>query len=259
MGCGKTVVAIITSVLMAENGFQTAVIAPMLVLAKQHYEEFARMTAGVRIFGRELRIALLTGETRKSERNKIQKQLERQEIDVLIGTHAILSGGIKFSRLGMTIIDEEHKFGVAQKAELEGYDRAGIHHLAMTATPIPRSMAMTIYGGNVAVLPIQTKPKGRKETITRQCFKVEDAFAVIRSEIHMGHQAYIVCPFIETSKDEKFKEVISVAQAEHMLNRFIQSNPGFNPRVKLISGDMKSEEILSNVNLFETGQADILI
>ena len=129
----------------------------------------------------------------------------------------------------------------------------------MTATPIPRSMAMTIYGGNVAVLPIQTKPKGRKETITRQCFKVEDAFAVIRSEIHMGHQAYIVCPFIETSKDEKFKEVISVAQAEHMLNRFIQSNPGFNPRVKLISGDMKSEEILSNVNLFETGQADILI
>lgn len=259
VGCGKTVVAIITSVLMAENGFQTAVIAPMLVLAKQHYEEFARMTAGVRIFGRELRIALLTGETRKSERNRIQKQLERQEIDVLIGTHAILSGDIKFSRLGMTIIDEEHKFGVAQKAELEGYDRAGIHHLAMTATPIPRSMAMTIYGGNVAVLPIQTKPKGRKETITRQCFKVEDAFAVIRSEIHMGHQAYIVCPFIETSKDEKFKEVISVAQAEHMLNRFIQSNPGFNPRVKLISGDMKSEEILSNVNLFETGQADILI
>ncbi len=259
VGCGKTVVAIISSVLMAENGFQTAVVVPRLVLAKQHFEEFVKMTARIQIFGHGIRIALLTGETKKSDRRKILKQLERQEVDVLIGTHAILSNDIKFSRLGMTIIDEEHKFGVAQKAEMEEYDRAGIHHLAMTATPIPRSMAMTMYGGNVAVLPIQTKPKGRKETITRQCFKADDAFRVIQGEVRLGHQAYIVCPFIETSKDEKFRGVISVAQAEKMLKSYIHRNPDFTPNIKVISGDMKSEEILANINLFETGQADILI
>lgn len=259
VGCGKTVVAIITAVLVAENRFQTAIIAPSLVLAKQHYEEFVKMTAGVRIAGHEFRVALLTGETKRSDRKKLLGKLEKHEVDVLIGTHAILSHDIQFARLGMTIIDEEHKFGVTQKAELEGYDRAGIHHLSMTATPIPRSMAMTLYGRNVAVLPIQTMPQGRKETITRQCFRIEEAFQAIQSEVRMGHQAYIVCPFIETSKDEKFRDVISVVQAEKMLKSYIHSNPDFTPRVKIISGDMKSEDVLTNINLFETGQADILI
>lgn len=259
VGCGKTVVAIITVILMAENRFQTAIIAPSIVLAKQHYEEFVKMTAGVRIAGHELRIALLTGETKRSDRKKLLGKLEKHEVDVLIGTHALLSRDIKFARLGMTIIDEEHKFGVMQKAELEEYDRAGIHHLAMTATPIPRSIAMTLYGRNVAVLPIQTMPQGRKETITRQCFRVEEAFQAIQKEIHMGHQAYIICPFIETSKDEKFQEVISVVQAEEMLRAYIRRNTDFTPRVKIISGDMKAEDILTNINLFETGQADILI
>lgn len=259
VGCGKTVVAIITAVLIAENGFQTAIIAPSLVLAKQHYEEFVKMTAGIRIDGHELRIALLTGETKRSDRKKLLNKLEKHEIDVLIGTHALLSHDVQFARLGMTIIDEEHKFGVTQKAELEEYDRAGIHHLAMTATPIPRSMAMTLYGGNVAVLPIQTMPRGRKEIITQQCFRIEEAFQAIQSEVHMGHQAYIVCPFIETSKDGKFQDVISVVQAEKMLESYIRSNPDFKPKVKTISGDMKSKDILANINLFETGQADILI
>lgn len=259
VGCGKTVVAIITAVLMAENQFQTAIIAPSLVLARQHYEEFVKITAGVRMDGHELRIALLTGETKKDDRKKLLWKLEKHELDVLIGTHALLSHDIQFPKLGMTIIDEEHKFGVTQKAELEEYNRAGIHNLSMTATPIPRSMAMTLYGRNVAVLPIQTMPRGRKETITRQCFQIEEVFQAIQSEVCMGHQAYIVCPFIETSKDEKFQDVISVVQAEKMLRSYIRSRPDFTPIVKTISGDMKARDILANIHLFETGQVDILI
>lgn len=259
VGCGKTVVALISAMIMAENGFQTVVAAPTLILASQHYSEMKNLTSGVQINGKALRIALLTGETKKSERNAILKSVGTGEIDILIGTHAVFSPDIAFSKLGMTIIDEEHKFGVEQKAVLEEHDREGAHHISMTATPIPRSMALTVYTASTEVLPIRTMPKGRKPVITQQFFDPDAAFDAIRREIGLGHQAYIVCPFIEESENAKFKDVASVASAELQLAEYIRKTPGFKPRVVSISGDMKQADVLANINLFATGQADILI
>jgi len=259
VGCGKTVVALISAILMTENGFQTAIAAPTLVLAKQHYEEFTKMTRGVTINGHPVRIALFTGETKKRERKNICSLLESGQIDILIGTHAIISDEIAYQALGMTIIDEEHKFGVAQKARLEEYDKVGAHHISMTATPIPRSIAMTIYGRDLAVLPIETMPNGRKPIITKQCLKVSAAFDAIAAEIAKGHQAYIICPFIEQSSDSKFKDVVSLDQAEELLDDYVRAHPGFAPRTLTISGDMKQADVLARVAEFAEGKADILI
>ena len=159
----------------------------------------------------------------------------------------------------MTIIDEEHKFGVEQKARMEEYDRVGAHHLSMTATPIPRSVAMTIYGRDLAVLPIETMPNGRKPIVTLQCPNMSDAFDKVAEEIRNGHQAYIICPFIEQSSDDKFKDVVSIEQAEELLLDYERAHPGFYPRTLTISGDMKQADILARVASFANGDADILI
>ncbi len=259
VGCGKTVVALISALLMTENGFQTVMAAPTLVLAKQHFENFKKMVDGAYFNGHPVRIALLTGETKKRERKKLCLELESGEIDILVGTHAIISDDLAYNALGMTIVDEEHKFGVAQKAKLEEYDKAGAHHLAMTATPIPRSVAMTIYGRDLAVIPIETMPNGRKPIITKQCIKADEAFDAIAAELAKGHQAYIVCPFIEQSADDKFKDVISIDVAEQMLGKYVLEHPGFEPKTLTISGDMKQTDILDRVAAFSAGDADILI
>lgn len=259
VGCGKTVVALISALMMAENGFQTVIAAPTLILATQHFSEMKNLTSGVAVDGHCLRLALLTSETKKSERNAILKAAASGKVDILIGTHAVFSPDVKFANLGMTIIDEEHKFGVEQKSVLEGHDREGVHHISMTATPIPRSIALTVYTADTAVLPIRTMPKGRKPVITKQYFDNKDAFDAIHREIRLGHQAYIVCPFIDESDNARFKDVASVASSELQLADYIKATPGFSPRVVSISGDMKQADVLANINLFATGQADILI
>ena len=259
VGCGKTIVALISAILMAENGFQTVITAPTLVLANQHFQEMTKLTKSLVIDGHPLRIALLTGETKKRERNGILKKLSDGELDILIGTHAVFSSEITFAKLGMTIIDEEQKFGVEQKAALEERDKEGAHHLSMTATPIPRSIAMTVYARDSDVLRIETPPKGRKPTITRQCYCVKDAFDVVREQIDAGHQAYIVCPFIEQSDNDRFQDVVSVTTAEDMLREYIRETPGFQPKAVSINGAMKQAEIVEKINLFATGQADILL
>ena len=259
VGCGKTVVAQVASVLMAENGFQTVIAAPTLVLANQHYRDMTQVTGALRISGHPLRVALLTSETKTRERKVMLKGLASGDLDVLIGTHAVLSEDVTFHNLGMTIIDEEQKFGVAQKAALEERDREGAHHLSLTATPIPRSIAMTVYAHDSDVLPIATPPKGRKPIITRQCFDSKSAFEEIRREVNAGHQAYIVCPFIDPSENDRFQNVVSVTGAEDMLRAYVSKTPGFSPRIVSINGSMKQADVVANINLFETGQADIII
>jgi len=250
VGCGKTMIAILSSIFMWENGLQTIVMAPTLVLARQHLMEFEKVCSPLGI-----QIALLSSETKKVERKKILARFKSGEVSILIGTHSVLSTDIEPDNLGMTIIDEEHKFGVRQKAILTDCDKAGVHHLSMTATPIPRSIAMTLYGRSLAVLPIQTKPKGRKAIISRQCFKYEDAFNTVAEEIKKGHQAYIICPFIEDSESERFQNVVSVAAAKKMANDYF----GNAARIGVISGDMKQADIINTVAAFEAKQFDILI
>ncbi len=258
VGCGKTAVALIAAFMMAENGFQTVVAAPTLVLAKQHFESMPKLCAASGVNGHPLRFALLTGETKARERKIILSGLESGEIDVLVGTHAVFSPEIKFHSLGMTIIDEEHKFGVEQKASLEELDREGAHHLSMTATPIPRSIAMTVYTSESDVIPIETMPAGRKAVITRQCSTADEAFGKILEEIRAGHQAYVVCPFIEDSASEKFQGVASVVSAENAFRAWLAKTPGVRVRFSSISGDMRQSDVLHTIGEFASGQLDVL-
>ena len=253
VGCGKTVIAILSSILMWENRLQTIVMAPTLVLARQHFQEFQRIAVPL-----DVNIALLTTETKKKERQIIVSEFTEGKIDILIGTHAVLNDEIVPHKLGMTIIDEEHKFGVRQKERMEEFDRAGVHHLSMTATPIPRSIAMSVYGRDLAVIPIRTMPSGRKPVITSHCASTKDAFETIYRQIEAGKQAYIVCPFIEDSENEKFKNVISAAAAKKAAEKYFAGKPR-RVRVGLISGDMKQQDIMETIDRFRAGRLDVLV
>lgn len=253
VGCGKTLVAIAASVLMWENNLQTVVMAPTLVLAKQHFEEFSNRLSS---FG--IHVALLTSDQKKKERTEILKKVASGDIEVLIGTHAVLSPELKFRHLGLTVIDEEHKFGVRQKETIMEFDKLGAHHLSMTATPIPRSYAMSVYGDMVKILTIPDKPAGRKETITKHVSCLETALDVIYDEIQKGHQAYLVTPFIEESDNDQFKDIASVATMSIEARKYYSSRaPGV--RIACISGDMKQSDILEIVDDFAKGKYDLLI
>lgn len=251
VGCGKTAVAFIAALMACENGHQAIVMAPTLVLARQHNEEMGKMaaTAGVRT-------ALLTSETKAKERKAILAGLADGSINILIGTHSVLSSDLEFNDLGLTIVDEEHRFGAAQKALLEAYDKAGTHHLSMTATPIPRSYASSLYGDNLDLITIETMPAGRKPVITSVEQNRAEVYKKLMDEVKVGHQAYVVCPFIEDSEDEKFKDVLSVNKIEAELEKFCKGT-GVQPAC--ISGDMKQKDILAVIDRFAANEVQILV
>lgn len=253
VGCGKTAVAMIAAVLAWENGYQSIVMAPTLILAKQHYEE---ISAKVAPFG--IKAALLTGETKAKERKNILAGLVDGSIHILVGTHAVLSKGLNFKALGMTVVDEEHRFGTSQKELLEKFDKIGAHHLSMTATPIPRSYASAVYGTSLEIIPIETMPAGRKPIITEQYLKREGTYEKLLEEVAKGHQCYIVCPFIEDSDSEQFKDVLSVSTVFDEIQSYCTMNaPG--TVVGCISGDMKKADITKTVDQFAAGRIHILV
>jgi ATP-dependent DNA helicase RecG len=256
VGCGKTMVAMIAAMLLWENGFQTAVMAPTLVLAKQHFEEFtSRIPEG---WEKKPEIALLTSETKKRERTQILKGLAAGQIDILIGTSSVLSDELEFQNLGLTIVDEEHKFGTEQKAVLEKKKQSGLHHIAMTATPIPRSLARTIYGEDFGILSITTMPKGRKPVITKQSQDKAAIYEQLAEQVKLGRQAYIVCPFISDSDSERFMDVDSVESVEEEIrSRFKRTHPQI--RIASINGRMKQSAVLQQISAFAKGEIDILI
>lgn len=247
VGSGKTMVAASIAVLMAENGYQSIILAPTLVLAKQHYASLQGQLAAV-----GCTTALLTGETKAAERKAILSGLADGSIQVLIGTHAVILDDIQPKALGLTVVDEEHKFGTRQKAALLSMAQAGAHHLSMTATPIPRSMAMGVYGNDLDVLPIHTMPTGRKPVKTSIEPDLDAICRVISREVDLGHQAYVVCPFITDS--EAMTNVWSVQTAERELRRRL---PGVN--LTAISGDMGGTEVLRRVDKFSAGTTQVLV
>ena len=253
VGCGKTAVAMIATVLAWENGYQSIIMAPTLILAKQHYEE---ISAKVEPFN--IKAALLTGETKAKERRSILAGLADGSIHILVGTHAVLSKELNFKALGMTIVDEEHRFGAGQKELLEKFDKIGAHHLSMTATPIPRSYASAVYGTSLEIIPIETMPAGRKPIITEQHLRREGTYEKLLEEVAKGHQCYIVCPFIEDSDSEQFKDVLSVNTVFDEIQSYCMMNaPG--TVVGCISGDMKKADITKTVDQFAAGRIHILV
>lgn len=253
VGCGKTMIAVLSAIFMWENGFQTILMAPTLVLAQQHFFEIMNYASRLGIS-----IGLLTTDTSKKERNKILKEFSSGSLSILIGTHAVLSDDIVPHNLGLTIIDEEHKFGVQQKGKLEEYDKAGVHHISMTATPIPRSIAMAVYSNELAILPIRTMPAGRKPIQTSQCFTPDEVFEKMYEEIKKGHQGYLICPFIEDSVSDQFQNVMSIASVKKLAEDYFGKTVN-NVRIGVISGDMKQKDILATVQRFANKDFDILI
>ncbi len=253
VGCGKTLVAVIAALFAAENGYQTILVAPTKILATQHLSSFRTYLSGLGV-----KVEGLFGDTKKKDRQKILDDLANGKVHVLIGTHAVLSPSITFKKLGLTITDEEQKFGTRQKELLETGDKASLHHVAMTATPIPRSMAKTLYTDDVEVIRIPDLPTGRVPIKTTYEENVYKAFDAVREEVEKGHKAYVVCPFIEDSDNETFKDVISLESALESFEQYLQMHPGFKPKTGSISGQLKSDEIDETVTDFAEGDTDIL-
>jgi ATP-dependent DNA helicase RecG len=247
VGSGKTLVALMAMLLAMDNGYQACMMAPTEILANQHL-------ATVKEFLRDMnvRVELLTGSTAKKKREALLPALARGEIDILVGTHALIENTVVFKSLGLAVIDEQHRFGVEQRSRLWVKNRTLPHVLVMTATPIPRTLAMTLYG-DLDVSVINELPPGRKPVQTRHCFDTERAqvFEFLRTEIRKGRQVYAVYPLIRESEKLDYKNL------EEGFDTFRKVFPEYD--VCMVHGRMKAKEKEAGMQRFASGEAQILV
>ncbi|HIU38706.1 MAG TPA: ATP-dependent DNA helicase RecG [Candidatus Limisoma intestinavium] len=247
VGSGKTIVALMSALIAADNGFQTCIMAPTEILATQHYESLSAMCNKIGV-----KIELLTGSTKKSKREEIANGLLDGSIHILVGTHAVIEDNVNFRRLGLVVIDEQHRFGVAQRAKLWSKNVNPPHVLVMTATPIPRTLAMTVYG-DLDVSAITQLPPGRKPVAT--LLKYENSRTsvnqIIRKELQSGRQVYIVYPLIQENEKLDLKNVEDGFQ--YARETFSDFNVG------LVHGKMKPADKDRQMQLFATGKTQILV
>lgn len=247
VGSGKTIVALMSALIAADNGFQTCIMAPTEILATQHYESLSAMCDKIGV-----KIELLTGSTKKSKREEIANGLLDGSIHILVGTHAVIEDNVNFRRLGLVVIDEQHRFGVAQRAKLWSKNVNPPHVLVMTATPIPRTLAMTVYG-DLDVSAITQLPPGRKPIAT--LLKYENSRTsvnqIIRKELQSGRQVYIVYPLIQENEKLDLKNVEDGFQ--YARETFSDFNVG------LVHGKMKPADKDRQMQLFATGKTQILV
>ena len=248
VGSGKTIVSFIAILLNTYCGYQSALLAPTEVLARQHYENFKSL------FGNETNVALLTGSNTKKEKEEIIKKLKNNEIDLLIGTHAILEDNVEFNNIGLVITDEQHRFGVNQRKTLQNKGRA-VDVLYLSATPIPRTYALTIYG-DMDISMIKQKPSGRKDIVTKQFgFKdIDKVTSMIEKEINNGHQVYVIAPLIE-NEDEEANELNDLKMIKEILEEHLTTKPS----IELLHGKMKNDEKDKVMNNFKDGNSNILL
>ena len=249
VGSGKTLVALMSMLMALDNDFQASMMAPTEILATQHYETISTLLAPL-----EIGVELLTGSTKKKERERILAALEAGKVQILIGTHALLEDWVQFPRLGMVIIDEQHRFGVAQRAKLWSKSEQPPHVLVMTATPIPRTLAMTLYG-DLDVSIIDELPPGRKpiQTIHRYDTKRADLYEFIKSQIALGRQIYIVYPMIQESEKMDYENL--EAGYEKLKHVFPESHYSLG----MVHGKMKPAEKEAEMQKFVSGATQILV
>ncbi|MDF2879589.1 MAG: ATP-dependent helicase RecG [Clostridiaceae bacterium] len=252
VGCGKTIVAIILMLIACENGYQSALMTPTNVLAKQHYHELLE-----RLKDMPYSIAFLSGETKAKEKKEILKKLELGEINIIVGTHAVIQKEVKFKNLALTVVDEEHRFGVVQRNQLLEKSKEGVHNITMSATPIPRTLAMTIYGNALDVLNITTLPNGRKPIVTIQVKNEDKAYEAMYRQINEGRQCYVVCPLIEDSEWEGLEDVDSVETTYKKMTEYFKKYPEVN--ISMISGKMKQKEVGEEIDKFSKNEYQIII
>lgn len=247
VGSGKTLVALMTMLIALDNGYQACLMAPTEILAEQHLQTIRDFLQGM-----DIRVELLTGIVKGKKRKKILDGLATGDIQILIGTHAVIEDPVAFHRLGVAVIDEQHRFGVAQRAKLWAKSENPPHVLVMTATPIPRTLAMTIYG-DLDVSVIDELPPGRKPIQTLHKFdnQLTSLYQSIRRQINLGRQVYIVFPLIKESEKMDLKNL------EEGYETLKQAFPEF--RLSKIHGRMKSAEKEAEMELFVKGETQILV
>ncbi|UOE40007.1 ATP-dependent DNA helicase RecG [Chryseobacterium suipulveris] len=247
VGSGKTMVALLSMLIAMDNGFQSCMMAPTEILAQQHFNGISELLENTNI-----KVRLLTGSTKTAERKIIHDELLSGELSILVGTHAVLEDVVQFRKLGLAIIDEQHRFGVAQRAKLWAKNKIPPHILVMTATPIPRTLAMSFYS-DLDVSIIDEMPVGRKPIITAHR-REKDRLTVFRfakEEIDKGRQVYFVYPLIEESETLDYKNLME--NLEHIIEFFADEN------VTMLHGRMKPEEKEANMKYFASGKAQIMV
>ena len=249
VGSGKTIVAVMTMLLAIDNGFQACLMAPTEILANQHYQGISELLEGT-----EINCALLTGSVKKSARKPIHEQLENGELNILIGTHALLEDKVKYKNLGIAIIDEQHRFGVAQRSKLWHKNEFPPHILVMTATPIPRTLAMSLYG-DLDISVIDELPPGRKpiKTVHRYDANRLKVFRFIRDEIEKGRQIYVVYPLIQESEAMDYKDLMDGYES------IARDFPQPKYQISIVHGQMKPADKEFEMNRFVQGETQIMV
>ena len=247
VGSGKTLVALMSMLIALDNGYQACMMAPTEILAAQHFETIKQM-----LFGMDVRVELLMGSVKGKKREEILRKLLTGEVQILIGTHAVLEDTVNFSSLGMVVIDEQHRFGVAQRAKLWAKNACPPHVLVMTATPIPRTLAMTLYG-DLDVSVIDELPPGRKpiQTIHQFDNRRPSLYAGIRKQISEGRQIYIVYPLIKESEKMDIKNLEE--GYEHICAEFPDC------KVSKVHGQMKPSEKDAEMQRFINAETQIMV
>ena len=255
VGCGKTAIATLAIGICADCGFQAALMVPTEVLAFQHKETLEKSLKGLKFLSRRNPgevIKVISSSLTKREVEDIYKELRSGKIKVIVGTHSLIQEGIKFKKLGLVVIDEQHRFGVAQRALLSKKGKIAPHCLVMSATPIPRSLALSLYG-DLDSSVISQMPNGRKVAVTRWVKEKNRAevYEFLRKILNEGRQVYIVYPVIEESLDQDLRPL------KIMYKKIVEEFPEF--KVKMFHGQMKSKEKIKAIKAFKDKRADILV
>lgn len=249
VGSGKTMVALLAMLMAIDNGFQACLMAPTEILAQQHNAGIIQLLEGM-----DIKVALLTGSVKTALRREIHAALEDGSLDILIGTHALLEDKVKYKNLGLAVVDEQHRFGVAQRAKLWKKNKLPPHILVMTATPIPRTLAMSIYG-NLELSVIDELPPGRKPIKTTHAYDKDrnSLFGFLEKEIALGRQVYIVFPLIEESATLDYKDLMDGYES------ICRAFPRPKYQVSVVHGQMKPEDKDFEMQRFAAGKTQIMV
>lgn len=249
VGSGKTLVALLCMLIAADNGYQSCLMVPTEILATQHFETITKMLGNM-----DVSVALLTGSVKQSEKRHIREQLKNGSINILIGTHAVIEKNVEFDRLGFVVIDEQHRFGVEQRSKLWTKSSITPHVLVMTATPIPRTLAMTLYG-DLDCSVIDELPPGRRPVKTIHCTDSQRlrVFAFLKNEISKGRQVYVVYPLIEESESMDLKDLMDGYES------VVREFPLPQYQISIVHGRMSSEAKDYEMMRFKRGETNIMV
>ena len=252
VSCGKTIVAMCLMLLMAENGYQSVLMAPTVILAKQHFEELSRYADSL-----GFSVAFLSSDMTSSQKKKASEEIKNGKHLLIVGTHSCFSKSVEYSNLGLVITDEEHKFGVLQRESIRSKSDLGIHTITMSATPIPRTIACSLYGNNIEVITIKQMPNGRKPIQTAICSSDKPVFEFLKKELSKGHQAYVVCPLIDEAEEDS--TMSGIASVEEITSKYRKMFEPMGIKIGIITGKTPSDEMANTKKLFTENKIQILI